>query len=872
MANNSVGDVNTNTGSNMTTNNMSNNVLDETRQLITFHSDLNPVVHSYDARIELDQGLKDNATDFGEHTIKSFLERPKRLTSFLWHTTDAANTVICRFQVPFDLLNQQVYYQKVAGFMGFRATTLIRVQVNNTRFQQGRLLCTFYPDVASTPQKYNACQQLLYRSQWPRVEYDPSVDTEVSLEIPYVTTYTHYNLLSGEGSAGIFDITVFSPLVDIAGATASTVTVWSEFKDIELVYATVPTNLFPQAISVPRNNKNRKKKVSKRISREPQRQLDPSDLEADEAGVRPVSSFLNSIAATADIAKNIPLLSSIAGPVSWVAALAAKAAHAFGFSNPLNNSPVTSVIYKPTFSAINSSGIDNSYNMGIIEDNKVETLPGFAGTDLDELSIPYLLSIPTYFGAINWTTSNAAGVLLNTFNMNPAGFFIPDTSTTVAGNAAQAVHHQTPVTWLSNYFQYYRGSMRLTFKAVKTEFHTGRLLIAIALGDNSGTSFTNTGYMHRDIIDLRLSTEFTITVPWGSVTPYKRTAINYAFVNVYVLNELQAPPTVSSTITLLLEVSCDDDFEFAVPRQGSFLPCFAPFNTSAPASINNASFMAESDELVREQPTRYHFQVGDTTDSINEQSAREPQVSKPIGSAKILSDFTTSAKYCIGESIVSLRQLLKRTVPFYINNFTATAAGGTAVFKLAPYTVFSANEVAVASPNAFICDYFSLFAPLYAFMRGSVRLKVMSAQGASANMLYNGSVTIHQGDGSAFSPAAATNGATSLVANTNLLPIVPYNCQIYPNWEIQVPFYCPTFTASTLPVAQGIAIGPGNDYPNTFVDFSLSYTNTLGLSTLPVSVGRQIGEDFSFGFFTGTVPLTFMSVGTTLSTTLVNIL
>lgn len=841
--------------------------------MITFSSDRNPIINVYEKYLDIPHGIIDNATDGSEYTLYSFLSRPKKLTSFLWHTTDTQASQICGFNVPFDILNQAVFSNKTDGFFGFRATCTVRLTANNTRFQQGRLLMVFFPLTDYDAVKYNNTKgNLVYMTQWPKVEYDASVDTEVSLEIPYVSPETHFNLLTGGNGVGYVSIWVYSPLVDVAGATATTVTVFTEFSNIQLAHPAAPTTELPfrpQAISIPKNNKNRRVKAGSRARNNNLVQLSPSDAEAEEFGVAPISSALSAVSTVASFATSIPILSSVAGPVSWATALAAKVAHAFGYSNPLNNAPVSSVIYRPTMAAINTSGVDNSYNLGLLEDNKVETLPGFAGVDVDEMSMAYILSIPTFFTNYNWTTSQIAGTLIAQINLSAAGFFGGNTTGTVGGAATQQILNQTPVTYLSNMFRYYKGSLIITIKVVKTEFHTGRLMLCFQPYISTPVTYDTSTYLHRDILDLRTSTEFTVTLPFTSLEQYRNVEYNYGFLFVYVLNELQAPPTVSSTVQMLFEVSCADDWEFAVPNAVQLQVYAGAVNNTPPVPVNITN-PGLTDFIKVDLDRPFYPQAGDIVDGKLKASAHMPAVAKAIGSSCVLPNTEVTAKYCIGEKIVSLRQLLKRTVPFVVADLTATGTDIQNVGYAWEYdpSFITCAGVAASVPIGtssgfkfpFVPDYFSFFGSMYALYRGSIRVKRNAPCGLASSANLCGSVSTRPTTGLPapfFSTYIANNVFIPFGASNFPLPIVPYDNMVYPWFEVQLPYYSPTHV-SVLHYAAPGAYSSQDVMPRSIIEQSASMfvlTNTTSNVLALISMSRQIGEDFDFGFFTGTSPL-----------------
>jgi len=147
--------------------------------------------------------------------------------------------------------------------------------------------------------------------------------------------------------------------------------------------------------------------------------------------------------------------------------------------------------------------------------------------------------------------------------------------------------------------------------------------------------------------------------------------------------------------------------------------------------------------------------------------------------------------------------------------------------------------------------------------RGSVRLKKMANSGVAATNQPNGCLTIVPTLGNQ-NPSQNQPGQAYFFANNFFYPLVPFNQAYYGNFEVQVPYYNRTPSSISFMGGPGQTINANNTtYPSTFFEASFVTPGTISA----FSLCRQIGEDFDFGFFTGTVPLTTTTVGTSLATT-----
>jgi hypothetical protein len=133
-----------------------------------------------------------------------------------------------------------MYQEKLRGFVGLRATLVVKVQVNSQPFQQGRLMLQYYPYAQYMPNRVSLVNATLQgRSGCPRTDLDLSVGTEIEMRIPYVSPHVYYNLITGQGFFGAIYLVVYSQLRDqISGTGSVEYTVWAHLEDVDIQYPT----------------------------------------------------------------------------------------------------------------------------------------------------------------------------------------------------------------------------------------------------------------------------------------------------------------------------------------------------------------------------------------------------------------------------------------------------------------------------------------------------------------------------------------------------------------------------------------------------------------------------------------------------------
>lgn len=187
------------------------------------------------------KALLSNISDGQAHDIKQFLSRPVAVSEGSWTVSNGSTVVLDSIALPGRLITEfPMFSQKITGFLGFRAKVVLRLQVNCNRFMQGRLVMSFFPQAADFVSKfayYNS--SLVQITQLPRVDFDAASDTEVQLEIPYVSPYLAYNTTNNTGQMGNASLHVYSPLVTTGSESSAEFVIWGHFEDVELMYPTI---------------------------------------------------------------------------------------------------------------------------------------------------------------------------------------------------------------------------------------------------------------------------------------------------------------------------------------------------------------------------------------------------------------------------------------------------------------------------------------------------------------------------------------------------------------------------------------------------------------------------------------------------------
>lgn len=808
-----------------------------------------------------------------QHTLKDFLERPVRIWNGTFPTSATANQQLMTARFPDILLQNRMYNEKIRGFVGLRPKAVeVRVQVNAQKFQQGRLRLQYIPYAKYLPNKVSLlASSLTTRTSCPGVDIDicggSTPTTRVAqavFTIPYVSPHLFFNMINGDGTMGDIYLFVYSPLVSGSSeASDCEVTIWARFIDPVLEFPTGATPLY----TIPSTMKQHEAQVAG---------------EAKKIATRGViSDTLGVIAETLSTAKKIPVIGEYLAIPEWLARTGTNILQMFGFCKP--TLPMDTKLRTANCLA-NFNGKDSSHKMALSAENEIDTPNDLSGTALDEMALSTIYTTPAYWSSFNWTTSQTTeDQILWTDFVSPFKF-----SPISGGNT----YSMLPMCYVANCFGSWRGSLVYTFKVVKTGFHAGRLRIFFTPYESSGNLVVGnapTNEIEKNyqiVFDIEENDVVSFTVPYVSTKPWLATtnqtssqspvAVSTGYVVVCVLNELKAVSTVSPSIQVLVEVSGGPDLTFA-------MPCAPRMQPALPAG-------AVSFEEVKE----HEAQVFGTELQQERNEAHLLNAPESISALNPMSNWSPEA-HCIGEKVVSVRQLIKRNnfVGLTQNNRTSNADRPQTSTTLDFNTFTSINPYGFKIQDLQLgLDYLSYFSMVYAFFRGGIRLKISSstfgADGHFANndtpngvwystpkalsqvfvRMFNAYDQLHGAVrtatrrinnviGKCGINAVTIGTANALLTDSNSTTVVSQNIEGL--IEVEVPYYNTTHLSPTSLV---IRTNPSNEYDTTQIfpgtsDTDDAYPLPIVLMGIPPG---QIDVALSDGSNSATLTTSYMTI------------
>ena len=484
---------------------------------------------------------------------------------------------------------------------------------------------------------------------------------------------------------------------------------------------------------------------------------------------------------------------------SWAAALAARAARVWGWSKPLALKAPERMDRKiMAFSAV-SDVAAYAKPLGVLSENSV-ALPPPIPKNIDEMSIDFIKQVYAFAYSTTWTTSQVAGTIL--FAVTTA----PNAYTTFSKGLTY-----TPASFVSQQFERWRGTLKYRFKLVKTSFHRGRLLVAFYPGTTPAdtAALSQSEPVYREVVDVSETNEFEVCCPYMLPTPWLQRNQQSGTLVVYVVDPLVAPTTVSSSVGVLIEHAGGSDFQVAVPVTW-------PYEPYAPSTA----------QMAEEYVATPCFELGPKSSSVND---RIPE-------------------YTIGESVKSIRQLIKRLWTYDHSKLI----GGDSYIVIAPYVLEPVTQASgtggAIQRTSYYSDFINLWSFAYAMNHGSMRYA-----------LSQNNTTLQSSTMTMATTAQSLNAALAQRVSRPLLTgfVTLNSSNIEGPIEFQTPVWCSTFGRST--PAQIASIGQNINVvvPQGSAETVTVFGDQTSYSSAASSIGfsRAAGEDFGFGVFVGVPPV-----------------
>jgi len=614
---------------------------------------------------------------------------------------------------------------------------------------------------------------------------------------------------------GNLSVVALSAVPSVAALASPTFELYCHLDDLELV------GVEPAATTLVTVNSGRLVKMEKEV----------------EEDARPLSSAAAAQSrALRFIARGVPMLSSVANSAAWFVDGLGGALKAWGWSKPAVLDPVTRVARFCNVAEFNVDAPSATQVLAPMSNNHLVVSPSFAGTDVDEMALAYVLGCYSQINQPNFGTALIHGNVIWGMKVSPSNMWFripaagfpygninPPATIDVTNNSFQPSHQ---FFW-AQMFRQWRGGFRFRFTFVKTKMHGGRVLVAYnptlnynidtpVAGTNSVAGpETNAGLIqpfgYTKIFDLRDGNLLEFDVPYTSSFPYLPFGSSMGDITMTVLDPLQAPNMVAQSVNIVVEVSCLPGFELAIPCGLQYPP--HPLGTP----------LAQSGRMVATTPDHT---IGDR-----------------------------AAETCVGEKINSVKQLIM--LPG-VSGFSLPLTAVDYSYTALPW--FQFQNPSSTSPLPTNTSFFSQlwYGPAagtcYLYAKGSTDYHVYHFGHARTELR----ARWRRGNAGNPSPAVLTQAATFKACSTT--PYAPQALDSYTH--VRFPAYQATERVYTSLFATTVFDGKlgGTNVNPTLTQASylaigqIMFNNSSGVPIFG-QILRSAGDDAALGHYMGPTPL-----------------
>lgn len=510
--------------------------------------------------------------------IESFVRRGQ----WNWEVSNGLSSLISGFTpiaIPFGLLamGDQSNIQNM-GFQNFQFSqpdVEIMIQLNGSPTQAGCLIAYFVPLSTSSGQLNN------YAS-FPNVKLSPCDNPTATLRIPFRywrTMMDNQFAHDNQQRLGYFHIRVYSPLVSISSPQNCGVTIFSRF---------ITTQRIPRVLPVSQTN-TRPLYGFTRGTGTLAGQLLSSDTTWVAQGGNVSTTNVQNTYSIGDVAGSIPMENGtkIGGSTQSLDQKAELSAV------PLDNPPLVGggipvVNQFPSMSKTN--GPETTTGL-YLHPQEMFRQP-FSFRDSEETRIDSLMARPGRIYNFSWSTTQADGTDLYTFDLDSLVYDDSRTSWGVSWNIPVNV-------FIMNLFKFAHFDVVFSVHAVRTRFHSGRLQASVSYSMYPDIPAQKNA-LYNNILDFNAENSVQeFRVPWNAAQEFIRTSENkpagqssrLGMVTFSVLNELRVTSEVVATsVDVIVEIRFEN-VRVAMPN---------PYSVGSATTSDRMTFIAEAGEAERE--------------------------------------------------------------------------------------------------------------------------------------------------------------------------------------------------------------------------------------------------------------------------------
>lgn len=486
-----------------------------------------------------------------EADLRSFLSRPAKIAAYSWNEgqADGIRTRIYPWR---DYFNLTQIKNKLTNFGLIACDLKLKIVINASPFYYGSIAAVYNPlELLLSDTAGYAANGVGYRvaaSQRPKVWLDPQTTSSAEMTLPFLwyNNYINTDLAVNFQNMGSLVLVQYTDLrsANAAVGVGATINIYAWAENVRL---SGPTAM----LALQGRNEY---KVNGQISG--------------------IASTVGNIAGRL---RNAPVVGPLAKATEVVSDAVGNVASFFGFTNVPVIEDVTPMKSLP-FHTLASAHISEPINKLSLQPKQETAIgPVHGDTQVDPLHIANFASRESFLGGTLWTTTNVEDDILFTASVQPSLY-------ETEGTTNYKIYH-TPMSYPTEFFQYWRGDIIFRFKIIKTKYHKGRLNICWDSQQFDPSLMPTVGdpSVFNIVVDLDEDDEIEFRVPYmqGELFMPLTTNVNAknwsnggaptgtwnhnGIIQMRVLNVLSAP-TATSSLTVLVFVRAAENIEFAGPR------------------------------------------------------------------------------------------------------------------------------------------------------------------------------------------------------------------------------------------------------------------------------------------------------------------
>lgn len=450
-----------------------------------------------------------------------FMKRAVKILHFTWSTAAATNTTSTYYLFELWKANATTVLEKMKHFNYISGDLKVKAVVNGQGFNYGQMVIGFEPVIypylqqAASPGTFSVAK---FPRSWqlPHLEIYPNV-----IEEREITLHTWGP--SGAWGKDIpsdirMTINVVNPIVSCTANAPTNVTIcfYMWFENHHMVAPTFATTL----------SENKPLSIN-----------DKSNFS--------VSQFMSKLAGDT--------LQGFVAPIKDATSGAAELLSQFGFAKPSIPEDQSYIVGRTHNKLTQVDGRNNEFKMANFQNNEIPISHDCAGIGMNgDMVIPHLTSKKGYYYRFPYSTTHTSGQNIKNIPVNVLGNY------SLGVVAAGRNHELTPLSFISELFQYYTGDLILTFQAVAGNLQRGQLHFIFT---PNGVPLTYDEAIQSApgvLLTVNGTTEVELHCPYFKPSPAQLTtriidvdsiAFNsvsdHGFVGVYAVNPLTSPGSTS---------------------------------------------------------------------------------------------------------------------------------------------------------------------------------------------------------------------------------------------------------------------------------------------------------------------------------------